>query len=91
MTVAAWRLWHCACLVILHARGSNISEPSITCACRYVTSNPQYADSTAYAGKFRQLHARAMAAVRSKVQQVLRHATEQVSTQLSYWCYSKTA
>ncbi len=50
------------------------------CACRHITSNPQYADSAAYAGKFRQLQARAMAAVRAKVQQVLRHAMEQVSS-----------
>ena len=38
-----------------------------------MASNPQYADSTAYAGKFRQLHSRALASVRAKVQQVLRH------------------
>ncbi|EIE20882.1 Sec34-domain-containing protein [Coccomyxa subellipsoidea C-169] len=44
----------------------------------YVASNPQYADSTAYAGKFRQLHGRALATVRAKVQQVMRHASEQV-------------
>ncbi len=50
------------------------------CSCRHITSNPQYADSAAYAGKFRQLQARAMAAVRAKVQQVLRHAMEQVSS-----------
>lgn len=49
------------------------------CSFRHISSNPQYADSAAYAGKFRQLQARAMAAVRSKVQQVLRHAMEQVS------------
>ena len=48
------------------------------CVCRYVASNPQYADSTAYAGKFRQLHGRALATVRAKVQQVMRHASEQV-------------
>ena len=45
--------------------------------CRYIASNPQYADSAAYAGRMRQLQARAMAAVRTKVQQVLRHATDQ--------------
>ncbi|KAK9817306.1 hypothetical protein WJX72_012420 [[Myrmecia] bisecta] len=44
----------------------------------YVTSNPQYADSSAYAGKFRQLQSRAMATMRTQVQQVLRHAAEQV-------------
>ncbi len=48
------------------------------CAYRYVASNPQYADSTAYASKFRQLHGRALATVRAKVQQVMRHAAEQV-------------
>ncbi len=50
---------------------------------RYVASNPQYADSTAYAGKFRQLHGRALATVRAKVQQVMRHASEQVCCALS--------
>lgn len=43
-----------------------------------MTANPQYADSGAYAGRFRQLQARALATVRSKVQQVLRYAAEQV-------------
>ncbi|KAK9825230.1 hypothetical protein WJX74_002000 [Apatococcus lobatus] len=45
----------------------------------FVTANPQYADSGAYAGRFRQLQARALATVRSKVQQVLRYAAEQVA------------
>lgn len=44
----------------------------------YVAANPQYADAASYAVKFRQLQARALAAVRSKVQQVLRGATQQV-------------
>ncbi|KAK9845860.1 hypothetical protein WJX81_004499 [Elliptochloris bilobata] len=44
----------------------------------YVSSNPQYADSTAYAGRFRALQARALASLRSRVQIVLRHAAEQV-------------
>lgn len=44
---------------------------------RYVTSHPQYADSSAYAGRFRQLHSRALGSVRARVQAVLRHATEQ--------------
>ncbi len=48
--------------------------------CRYVTAHPQYADSGAYAGRFRQLQARALATVRSKVQQVLRYAAEQVES-----------
>ena len=46
--------------------------------CRYVTAHPQYADAAMYAGKFRQLQARALAAMRSKVQAVLRSAAEQV-------------
>ncbi|BDA42423.1 Conserved oligomeric Golgi complex subunit 3 [Coccomyxa sp. Obi] len=49
----------------------------------YVASNPQYADSTAYAGKFRQLHGRALATVRAKVQQVMRHAAEQVQAAIA--------
>ena len=48
------------------------------CICRYMSSNPQYADSSTYAGKFRQLQARAMATMRSKVQQVLRSSCDQV-------------
>lgn len=75
------------CLVFLSMRmthervGVERSVVSITaCDCRYVASNPQYADSTAYAGKFRQLHGRALATVRAKVQQVMRHAAEQACT-----------
>ncbi|KAK9909756.1 hypothetical protein WJX75_006999 [Coccomyxa subellipsoidea] len=49
----------------------------------YVASNPQYADSTTYAGKFRQLHGRALATVRAKVQQVMRHASEQVQAAIA--------
>ena len=49
--------------------------------CRYVTAHPQYADAAMYAGKFRQLQARALAAMRSKVQAVLRSAAEQVRPQ----------
>ena len=52
------------------------------CAIRYVTANLQYADAAAYAGRFRQLQARALATVRSKVQQVLRYAAEQVIRRL---------
>lgn len=40
----------------------------------------QYADSSTYMAKFRQLQARAMGAVRSKVQAVLKSAASQVST-----------
>ena len=47
--------------------------------CRYVSSNPQYADASSYASKFRQLQQRAMATMRTKVAQVLQHASEQVS------------
>ena len=46
-------------------------------ARRYVSSNPQYADSAAYAGRFRALQARALSSLRSRVQSVLRHAAEQ--------------
>ena len=56
------------------------------CRCRYVTSHPQYADASAYAGKFRQLQARAMAAMRSQVQQVLRTACAQVRPFLESQC-----
>lgn len=38
----------------------------------------RYADSGAYAGKFRALQQRALAAVRTRVSAVLRHASEQV-------------
>jgi hypothetical protein len=44
----------------------------------YVSSNPQYADANSYAGKFRQLQGRALGMVKTKVQQVLRHAIQQV-------------
>lgn len=44
----------------------------------YVATNPQYADAGAYTTKFRQLQGRALGAVRNKVQQVFRHATQQV-------------
>jgi hypothetical protein len=44
----------------------------------YVAANPQYADAATYAVKFRQLQARALTAVRSKVQGVLRGAAAQV-------------
>ena len=47
--------------------------------CRYVSRRPQYADSSAYSGKFRQLQQRALATMRTKVQQVLQQASEQVS------------
>lgn len=45
----------------------------------YVAANPQYADAATYAVKFRQLQARALTAVRTKVQQVLRTAAAQVA------------
>ncbi|KAL3152568.1 hypothetical protein ABBQ32_001593 [Trebouxia sp. C0010 RCD-2024] len=48
----------------------------------YVTSNPQYADASSYASKFRQLQQRAMATMRTKVAQVLQHASEQVMAAL---------
>mmetsp|Transcript_26484 Transcript_26484/g.67336 ORF Transcript_26484/g.67336 Transcript_26484/m.67336 type:complete len:817 (-) Transcript_26484:272-2722(-) len=44
----------------------------------YVATNPQYADAGTYTTKFRQLQARALGAVRSKVQQVMKHAVVQV-------------
>jgi hypothetical protein len=44
----------------------------------YVAANPQYADAATYAVKFRQLQARALTAVRTKVQIVLRGAAAQV-------------
>lgn len=44
----------------------------------YTCAAPQYADSSTYMAKFRQLQARAMGAVRTKVQQVLKHAAQQV-------------
>ncbi|GAB4817343.1 hypothetical protein N2152v2_004389 [Parachlorella kessleri] len=44
----------------------------------YVSNNPQYADASSYAARFRQLQARALAAVRAKVQQALRVASLQV-------------
>ena len=47
--------------------------------CRYVSSNPQYADASSYASKFRQLQQRAMATMRTKVAQVLQHASQQVT------------
>lgn len=45
----------------------------------YVAANPQYADAASYAVKFRQLQARALTAVRTKVQQVLRAAAAAVA------------
>ncbi|KAI3426341.1 hypothetical protein D9Q98_008714 [Chlorella vulgaris] len=44
----------------------------------YVAANPQYADAASYGVKFRQLQARALTAVRTKVQIVLRGAAAQV-------------
>lgn len=44
----------------------------------YVTSNQQYADAAKYATKFRQLQGRALSLVHNKVQQVLKHAVQQV-------------
>lgn len=48
----------------------------------YVSSNPQYADASSYASKFRQLQQRALATMRTKVAQVLQHASEQVMAAL---------
>ncbi|DBB10820.1 hypothetical protein WJX82_004700 [Trebouxia sp. C0006] len=48
----------------------------------YVSNNPQYADASSYASKFRQLQQRAMATMRTKVAQVLQHASEQVMAAL---------
>jgi len=44
----------------------------------YVTMHPQFADSASYAGRFRQLQSRAMSTIRTKVNQILRHAADQV-------------
>ena len=44
----------------------------------FVATNPQYADSGAYMAKFRQLQAKAMGAVRSRVQQVLKSSLANV-------------
>ncbi|KAG2444178.1 hypothetical protein HYH02_009116 [Chlamydomonas schloesseri] len=44
----------------------------------YVANNPQYADAAQYSAKFKQLQGRALGAVRTKVQQVLRAAVQQV-------------
>eukprot|EP00898_Chlorokybus_atmophyticus_P000708 jgi/Chlat1/1638/Chrsp127S01891 len=46
--------------------------------CRYVSSNPQYADSSTYLVKFKQLQARALGLVRTHVLSVLRYASAQV-------------
>ena len=54
-------------------------------ACRYVTSHPQYADSAAYAGRFRQLQSRAVSTIRTKCHQILRHAADQVLLALLHW------
>ena len=52
-----------------------------------MSRRPQYADSSAYSGKFRQLQQRALATMRTKVQQVLRQASEQVSAVcVNCWC-----
>jgi len=40
--------------------------------------HPQFADSASYAGRFRQLQSRAMSTIRTKVNQILRHAADQV-------------
>ncbi|PSC70334.1 conserved oligomeric Golgi complex subunit 3 [Micractinium conductrix] len=45
----------------------------------YVAANPQFADAASYAVKFRQLQARALTAVRTKVQGVLRGAAAAVA------------
>jgi hypothetical protein len=45
----------------------------------FVAAHPQYADAAAYALKFRQLQARALTAVRTKVQAVLRAAAVAVA------------
>ncbi|XP_021756744.1 conserved oligomeric Golgi complex subunit 3-like isoform X2 [Chenopodium quinoa] len=44
----------------------------------YVESNPQYAESSVYLVKFRQLQSRALNAIRSHVQSVLKNASSQV-------------
>ena len=58
--------------------------------CRYVSSNPQYADASSYASKFRQLQQRAMATMRTKVAQVLQHASQQVTYFHTCVTYSDT-
>ncbi len=46
----------------------------------YIANNPQYADAATYSVKFRQLQSRALAAVRTKVQHVLKAAATAAST-----------
>ncbi|KAG0609641.1 hypothetical protein M758_7G002800 [Ceratodon purpureus] len=46
----------------------------------YVTNNPQYADSSVYLVKFKQLQSRALGMVRTHVLNVLRNASLQVQT-----------
>lgn len=85
----------CASKVLLPMSVLNSSQPPEMCLiqscsehnpmsrmplrCRYVSSNPQYADAASYAGKFGQLQQRAMATMRTKVAQVLKQASDQVS------------
>ena len=56
-----------------------LCEGEAHCVCRYVSSNPQYADAGSYTSKFRQLQQRAMATMRTKVAQVLQRASHQVT------------
>ncbi|XP_024387285.1 conserved oligomeric Golgi complex subunit 3 [Physcomitrium patens] len=46
----------------------------------YVTNNPQYADSSVYLVKFKQLQSRALGMIRTHVLNVLRNASSQVQT-----------
>eukprot|EP00967_Tisochrysis_lutea_P150120 scaffold289839_cov23-Tisochrysis_lutea.AAC.1 len=52
-------------------------QSSAALRCNGVHLSAQYADAGAYTTKFRQLQGRALGAVRNKVQQVFRHATQQ--------------
>lgn len=58
--------------------GTHNAWTALSCAPRPAPAAAQYADASSYAIKFRQLQSRALAAVRSKVQQVLRGAAAQV-------------
>ncbi|XP_077236497.1 sec34-like family protein isoform X2 [Tasmannia lanceolata] len=57
----------------------------------YVESNPQYAESTVYLVKFRQLQSRALGMIRSHVLSVLRSASSQVLAAIRDSGGSKTA
>ncbi|KAL6010558.1 Golgi transport complex subunit 3 [Asimina triloba] len=58
---------------------------------RYVETNPQYAESTVYLVKFRQLQSRALAMIRSHVLSVLKNASSQVQAAIRGSAGSKNA